>query len=301
MCLAKRAAFDVGASVPLVLPRPSTGIHRHVIVGPFLYDFSRERASWPQRTPRKNAKNSAKNAKGSWDDGDASPSATAASAFAHCPRAKGGFAACIIDGVDPVTAFVLAGGKSSRMGPNKDKAFLKMGGRTLLEHALELARAAAGSAPGNRWIVGSADKFAAFGPVVEDIYPGNGPLAGIHAALTASATDLNLIIAVDMPFLQPGFLNYLIRQARASTAAVVVPRTATGLQPLAAVYRREFAAAAERSLRAGENKVTRLFPEFHTRVIEPEELKENGFAEDLFSNLNTEQEWLKAQPKLIAR
>ena len=204
-------------------------------------------------------------------------------------------------GVDLVTAFVLAGGKSSRMGPNQDKAFFMMGGRTLLEHALELAKASTGNAPGNAWIVGSAEKFAGFGPVVEDIYPGQGPLAGIHAALTSSATDLNLIIAVDMPFLQPEFLRYLIRQARGRRAAVVLPRTARGLQPLAAVYRRDFSAIAERSLRAGQNKVALSFAEIQPRVIEPEELQENGFAEELFRNLNTEQEWLEAQQKLSAQ
>jgi molybdenum cofactor guanylyltransferase len=199
-----------------------------------------------------------------------------------------------------VTAFVLAGGKSSRMGPNKDKAFLKTGGRTLLEHALDLARAATGNGPENNWIVGSAEKFAGFGPVVEDIYPGQGPLAGIHAALTASATDLNLVIAVDMPFLQPELLSYLITHARGSTATVVFPKTTRGLQPLAAVYRRDFAAVAERSLRAGQNKIALLFPEVQTKAIEPKELEENGFTEELFRNLNTEQEWLQAQQKLIA-
>ena len=96
--------------------------------------------------------------------------------------------------MDSVTGFVLAGGKSSRMG--KDKAFLQIFGRTLLAHALELAKAATGSA----WIVGSREKFAAFGQVAEDIYPGHGPLAGIHKALTSTQTDLNLILAVDMPF-----------------------------------------------------------------------------------------------------
>ena len=53
-------------------------------------------------------------------------------------------------GVESVTGFVLAGGKSSRMG--QDKAFLQLGGRTLLAHALELARAVTG----NVWIVGGA-------------------------------------------------------------------------------------------------------------------------------------------------
>lgn len=204
-------------------------------------------------------------------------------------------------GVDPVTAFVLAGGKSSRMGPNQDKALFKIRKRTLLEHALGLAKASVGNTPGNIWIVGSSKKFAGFGPVVEDFYPGQGPLAGIHAALSASATDLNLIIAVDMPFLEPEFLSYLIGQARDSSAAVVVPRTAKGLQPLAAVYRREFAAVAERALRAGQNKVALAFAEIQTRIIEPEELGKNGFSEELFRNLNTGQEWLKAQQKVIAQ
>ena len=99
-------------------------------------------------------------------------------------------------GVDPVTAFVLAGGKSSRMG--RDKAFLELEGRTLLSLALEAASAVAASV----WIVGNAAKFAAFAPVVEDMYSERGPLAGIHAALAATATDLNLILAVDLPFIQ---------------------------------------------------------------------------------------------------
>ena len=164
----------------------------------------------------------------------------------------------VIDGgvyyhrVDSVTGFVLAGGKSSRMG--QDKALMQLGGRILLSHALELARAAAGSAQ----IVGSAEKFAAFGTVVEDIYPGQGPLAGIHAALAGTRTELNLMVAVDMPFLQPELLSYLVAQARRTTAMVVVPVAGGRLQPLCAVYRRAFAEVAERSLRAGENKIDRL-------------------------------------------
>lgn len=198
-------------------------------------------------------------------------------------------------GVDSVTAYVLAGGKSSRMG--QDKAFMQLGGRMLLTHALELAQAATGSAQ----IVGSAEKFAAFGPVVEDIYPGQGPLSGIHAALAGTRTELNLIMAVDMPFLQPELLIYLVAQARLSTAMVTVPEAGGGLQPLCAVYRRHFAEVAERSLRAGENKIDRLFAEVETRVIEQEELKRNGFTEEMFRNLNTEQDWQEAKLKLSAR
>ena len=198
-------------------------------------------------------------------------------------------------GVDSASGFVLAGGKSSRMG--QDKAFMQFGKRTLLAHALELARAAAGGV----WIVGSAEKFAAFGPVLEDVFPGRGPLAGIQSALATTRTELNLITAVDMPFLQLDFVNYLIARARASQAQVIVPRAGGGLQPLCAVYRKDFEAVARRSLQTGKNKIDLLFTEVQTLIIEPPELERNGFGEEMFRNLNTKQDWQEAKQKLSVR
>jgi molybdopterin-guanine dinucleotide biosynthesis protein A len=93
-----------------------------------------------------------------------------------------------------VSAFILAGGKSTRMGA--DKAFVEYEGRTLLARALDLTR----SVVSGVWIVGSKQKFAALAPVVEDVFRDCGPLGGIHAALLGSFTELNLMLAVDMPF-----------------------------------------------------------------------------------------------------
>jgi len=177
-----------------------------------------------------------------------------------------------------------------------DKAFLRLGQSTILGLALELARAIDGSPR----IVGSATKFAGFAPVVEDLYPDCGPLAGIHAALGATSTDLNLILAVDMPFLQPSLLNYLVCQARETLATVVVPRSGGRLQPLCAIYRRRFAEVAERSLCAGKNKIDPLFAEVETQVVEPEELKRNGFCEEMFRNLNTPPDWEEAKMREAA-
>jgi molybdopterin-guanine dinucleotide biosynthesis protein A len=191
--------------------------------------------------------------------------------------------------VDVVNAYVLAGGKSTRMG--QDKAFLRFGACTLLESALELARGVAGSAR----IVGSTAKFAAFGPVVEDVYPECGPLGGVHAALSGTTANLNLVVAVDLPFIRPDFLKYLIARARQSNDAVVVPRASGRLQPLCAVYQRTFADVAERSLRAGKYKIDSLFTEVSTMVIGPEELEQEGFSEEMFRNLNTPEDWEEAR------
>ncbi len=184
-----------------------------------------------------------------------------------------------------ITAFILAGGKSTRMG--KDKAFIEWDGRSLLAQALDSAR----SVTSEVRIVGSRQKFAEFAPVVEDIFRDRGPLGGIHAALLASKTELNLMLAVDTPFVSAEFLDYLITQARAALdAAVVVPRTCGRSQPLCAIYRHKFAVAAENALRTGLNRIDRLFDIVPTRVIDEKELESAGFSLSIFRNLNTPEE-----------
>jgi molybdopterin-guanine dinucleotide biosynthesis protein A len=198
--------------------------------------------------------------------------------------------------VDGVAAFILAGGKSSRMGKDKDKAFLRLGGQMLLAGAFTRA----GTVAADVYIVGDAQKFLPYGPVVEDIYPGQGPLAGIHAALMSSRADLNLMLAVDMPIVEPGFLNYLLSAARESRALVTVPHTEGRWQPLCAVYRRNFAVVAEQALREGKNRIDALFAQVETRVIAEEELSRMGFSSDMFRNLNTPAEFESAERAMQA-
>lgn len=192
---------------------------------------------------------------------------------------------------DDVTAFVLAGGKSIRMG--RAKATVELGGETLLQRALELASSAAAET----FLVGPRAELEAHGRVVEDVYPGQGPLAGIHAALAATSTERNLILAVDTPFLEPRFLAYLLEQARESGAVVTLPRTADGFHPLAAVYRRSFRESAERALKEGRNKIDALFSEVKTRILEAAELEKLAFAPAIFENLNTPQDVERARAR----
>src|SRR5215475_8698200 len=119
--------------------------------------------------------------------------------------------------MDSVTAFVLAGGKSRRMG--SDKALLELAGRPLIEHMLELARSVCSQV----CVVGDPEKFSRLALAIPDLYAGQGPLAGIHAALTHSETNLNLILGVDLPFLEADFLSYLVSQSRTSRGLVTVP------------------------------------------------------------------------------
>lgn len=195
-----------------------------------------------------------------------------------------------------LTAFMLAGGKSTRMGA--DKAFVLLDGRTLLARALELAR----SVTTDVRIVGDPVKFSPFAPVVEDVFRGCGPLGGIHAALRASQTELNLILAVDVPFVSAALLQYLIKQARDSASATVtVARAGGSWQPLCGVYRREFAPVAEEALRAGHYKIDKLFEATLTQLISEEELEEAGFSPKMFRNLNTREELEAVQREDLSR
>jgi molybdopterin-guanine dinucleotide biosynthesis protein A len=195
----------------------------------------------------------------------------------------------------PITAFILAGGKSARMG--SDKAFLQLGGRSLLSRALDIARAVTSDVR----IVGDPEKFAAFGPIVPDIYPARGPLGGIHAALSASTTDLNLILGVDLPFLDLRFLQFLIAEAQSADAVVTVPWADGHFQPLCAVYRKAFLPMAEHALDQGRNKLDALFSEVPARVISEKELSAAGFDFAIFRNLNTPEEWEQAKQQVADR
>jgi molybdopterin-guanine dinucleotide biosynthesis protein A len=172
-----------------------------------------------------------------------------------------------------------------------DKAFVTLDGRTLLARALESARAVTCDVR----IVGDATKFAAFAPVVEDIFLGCGPLGGIHAALRASAAELNLMLAVDVPLISPELLRFLVARARDSAAVVTVARVEGGWQPLCAVYRREFSAVAESALRQGRHKIDALFDPATTMKITEEQLQTAGFSANAFRNLNTRRELEAAQ------
>jgi len=190
--------------------------------------------------------------------------------------------------------FLLAGGKSTRMGA--DKAYLEFRGQTLLVRALTMMAAVCDRVT----ITGDPAKFAQYGstkygPVVTDIFPGCGPLAGIHAALAHSSAEMNLMLAVDMPFVSAELLAFVYAAAENNAATVTVPRTSKGLQPLCAVYRRDFLPVAEQALRAGNYKIDAAFSAVSTQVIAAAELAVAGFSERSFFNVNTPDDRLAAE------
>jgi len=185
------------------------------------------------------------------------------------------------------SGYVLTGGRSSRM--NQDKALLPFGGRPLVLGIAELVLQVCG----NVSLVGSSAKYSGLGfPVVEDIFPGQGPLGGIHAALTDSRTPFSLIVGCDMPYASTEFMESLVEIARTARADAVVPESeAFGLEPLCAVYSRACLPVIEDALRMEERKISRFLERLRLRRVTREEWQPYDRDGKLFCNLNTLEEY----------
>lgn len=189
-----------------------------------------------------------------------------------------------------VAAFILAGGQSTRMG--RDKAGLQLLGKSLLERAYEIARAATRRV----YVVGSGEKIqtaaAALGiPAVPDVFIKRGPLAGIYSALTSEyARELNFILAVDTPLITPEFVCFLIAHAQMTGAGITLSQAAGRLHPLCAVYRKKIAVLARAALERGRNKIENAFEGCSSYLILENELERDGFDPSMFLNINTPED-----------
>jgi molybdopterin-guanine dinucleotide biosynthesis protein A len=147
-------------------------------------------------------------------------------------------------------AVILAGGQSRRMG--QDKAWLKVGGESLIALALSTVRA---SGIEEIMISGRTDvnysKLQC--QVLFDVEPGRGPLSGIDRALEAVSTPLLLVLAVDLPNMSATFLRALAGHCGPLTGAV--PELKGQLEPLAAVYPKRCRSLARDCLRKGRRAV----------------------------------------------
>lgn len=148
--------------------------------------------------------------------------------------------------------YVLAGGRSSRMG--RDKALLPVLEKTLVEHVAQIVH----QVVGNVTVVGPRARYGHLAlDLIEDIHPDMGPLGGIHTALAHSRAEWNLVVACDMPAMTADFLSWLISMTEHSSADAVLP-TIDGVrpEPLCAVYRLDCLAAVEKAIENGTLKVT---------------------------------------------
>lgn len=152
-----------------------------------------------------------------------------------------------------VSAIILAGGRSSRMGRNK--AELIWNGEKLIEHQVHKLRS-----------LGIEDIIISGYPVpvegtrfAADKYPLKGPLGGVHAGLLAAANPHCLVMSVDTPLLPEETLSALIDTHIISSSNITVLAHGDNIEPLMGVYERWLSGIADQILQTDETSVRVLF------------------------------------------
>ncbi|MFS0783058.1 molybdenum cofactor guanylyltransferase [Bacillus sp. 1P06AnD] len=187
------------------------------------------------------------------------------------------------------TAIILAGGKSSRMGRNK--ALLPIFNQTVIEHIASRCQLVADEVI---LVTNDPETYSFLGlPMVADRYGKSGPMAGLEAGLTASSHDVGLLVACDMPFLDEQVM-------RALTAGIVghdaaVPVIEGRKHPLFAAYRKTCLKTIREKLLARDVKMMHLLDDVQVKELFEEDLALSDESKMAFFNMNSPDEYKKAQ------
>lgn len=187
--------------------------------------------------------------------------------------------------IQNISAAILAGGRSRRMGRNK--ALLLYRGRPLIAHVFNALEPLF---PDIFLVTNDSGPFDFLPcPKIPDRVPGKGPIAGIDAALSYSRNPFVLAVGCDAPFLSPRLLELLADKTEG--ADLVIPHGPNGREPLCAIYGRSCIPLIEESLRKGDLRLTELVKRLRTREISTDEVAavDPGFRS--FRNINTPGEY----------
>lgn len=184
------------------------------------------------------------------------------------------------------TAAVLAGGRSLRMGT--DKALLPLEGKPMVVRQVELLQTAfervlvVTNSETTRETLGSV-------PSVSDLIPDQGPIGGLHAALSAAPTEWILAIGCDMPFVNVGFARHLFELTEGFD--IVAPSSGELLETMHTYYSRRCLPAIERQISRGERKLIRFFHDLRVRTVPVEVAQGYDPGLRMFMNVNTPEEF----------
>ena len=188
-------------------------------------------------------------------------------------------------------AILLSGGKSSRMGTNK--SLLPINEQPNIERIVSLLK------PHFRELILVTNhpeeyRFLQL-PTVSDHYPGKGPLAGIHAGLTAATNELNAIVACDMPFVSPELAKVMIGQMADYDA--VVPVISGQQHPLFSIFKKKTAAIVEDNVKNDQLRMKQVLERLHVHYVTEGDLPmfAAGELEQIFFNMNRPNEYEEAK------
>jgi molybdopterin-guanine dinucleotide biosynthesis protein A len=191
--------------------------------------------------------------------------------------------------VEKVGVAILAGGESRRMG--QEKAFLPIAGRPVIERVIQRVTPLGDDVT---IITNAPDKYHHLGfRMVSDVFPDKGSLGGIYTAIHAARHPHCLVVACDMPFLNPGLLRYLVRLV--PSFDVVIPRVKEFPETMHAIYGKGCLEPIERQLLADRLKIIGFFKDVQVRYVERDDVARFDPTFRSFLNMNTPADWQRMQ------
>lgn len=196
----------------------------------------------------------------------------------------------------PITAAVLAGGRSMRMG--EEKTLLPVGGVPLILRVVSAVLEVCAEAvvvtnqPEVAVQAGLPDEVA----IVQDEVAYQGPLGGLATALGVSRHPWVFAVAADMPWLEPGIVRVLWSERE--EADVVIPVSHKGVEPLLALYRAETCLeAARETLRSDRRRIVAMFGSLRVREVGVERFAEVDPELRSLVNVNTADDLAKVRSR----
>ena len=191
-----------------------------------------------------------------------------------------------------LTIVVQAGGQSSRMG--EDKALKTFLGRPLIQRVVERLSPIADE------IIVTTNRPADYTflnlRLTADLKPGRGALGGLYTAIALATHPIVAVVACDMPFASPTLIERMNSLLVEEEVDVIIAKSNEGYEPLHAVYRRDTCLPAiESAIEADQWKVIAWFPQVKVRVLTPEEINAADPEGLAFWNVNTPEEFAKAE------
>ncbi|HEX9991010.1 MAG TPA: molybdenum cofactor guanylyltransferase [Chloroflexia bacterium] len=188
---------------------------------------------------------------------------------------------------------ILAGGRSTRMGTNKALLRLSPGGLTVIEQVV--SRLGEAGLPPDLLITNTPHEYAFLVlPIAPDDAPGAGPLGGILTALNHSPYKRVLVVACDMPMLNPMLLRYMASLPGDYDALIPRWTDVSGrkrLETLHAIYSRGCIGPISERIKAGDLKVAALAEDIRVRYLEEGEMRRYDPGLQSFRNVNTPEDW----------
>ncbi len=180
------------------------------------------------------------------------------------------------------------GGRSRRFG--SDKALLEIDGRTLMDRNIDLL---AGISPPTVLVASGAIPAQSYRcKTATDIYPETGPLGGIITGLNALGEGWHVVLACDMPAVQPDLLKLLISRCSESVDAVI-PEVDGYLEPLCAIYSHRALGPLREYLESGGRAMHKSLGHLTILRVEESDLRVVDHELESFVNINTIEDWHK--------